>query len=179
MKFKVGDRVNYCATGTKYPGEVTVISRVGGDNYYVVLDNGGSICASESELEFIIIKCPVVAMGYGSSRMNQLTTHQVGTKVVMKPTANPNDVGSELAGSVGTIIDVPTLFSEHYEIEMGPAHNFQHVYTNDHQFSVYQDYEDFVTPVHQQRKKEGLCPTCGEKGHFSNFAFVCTKHGEY
>ncbi len=29
------------------------------------------------------------------------------------------------------------------------------------------------------RKQQGLCPTCGEKGFFSNFAFVCTKHGPY
>ena len=28
-------------------------------------------------------------------------------------------------------------------------------------------------------KKEGKCPSCGELGHFSQFQYVCSKHGPY
>lgn len=35
------------------------------------------------------------------------------------------------------------------------------------------------TPVEETRKKQGRCPKCGELGHFSNFQFVCSKHGPY
>jgi hypothetical protein len=28
-------------------------------------------------------------------------------------------------------------------------------------------------------KTQGHCPSCGEKGFFSHFSFVCTKHGVY
>lgn len=189
MKFKVGDRVNYCCmNGTKYAGKITVpISIVTGNYYTAMLDDGYYIYDSEDAFEFEIPQCPVVAntwvqggssyqaMGYGATPAVKVG---VGTKVVMKPTTNPNDVGSEFAGSVGTILDVPTLFSEHYEIEMGAAHNFQHVYANDNQFEVYKEY-DHYTSTQDQWKQEGLCPKCGEKGYFSNFAFVCTKHGEY
>lgn len=28
-------------------------------------------------------------------------------------------------------------------------------------------------------KENGLCPKCGVKGYFSNFAFVCPEHGPY
>jgi hypothetical protein len=31
----------------------------------------------------------------------------------------------------------------------------------------------------EQWKKEGRCPQCGELGHFSHFAYVCSKHGTY
>ena len=30
-----------------------------------------------------------------------------------------------------------------------------------------------------RRKKEGLCPKCGEKGKFVNLQAVCSKHGPY
>lgn len=29
------------------------------------------------------------------------------------------------------------------------------------------------------RKREGLCPECGEKGHFSDFKMCCSIHGPY
>lgn len=30
-----------------------------------------------------------------------------------------------------------------------------------------------------QWKRDGRCPECGELGHFSHFALVCSKHGPY
>jgi len=38
-----------------------------------------------------------------------------------------------------------------------------------------------ILPYNQkdQWKKEGRCPTCGEKGAFVNFQMTCSKHGTY
>jgi hypothetical protein len=36
-----------------------------------------------------------------------------------------------------------------------------------------------TTSEAEQWKKEGRCPQCGELGHFSHFAYVCSKHGTY
>lgn len=123
----------------------------------------------------IKMKCPVIVMGYG----NTLVKLTVGTRVTMLPTKDPNAVGSEYAGSIGTIIDTPSFLIDTYEIEMGASHNFQHVYATEDQFKIYEPYENFYTSAQQDWKRDGLCPHCGEKGFFSNFAFVCTKHGQY
>lgn len=41
------------------------------------------------------------------------------------------------------------------------------------------DSEEIKREQVRKWKQNGLCPKCGNKGYFSNFAFYCTEHGAY
>jgi hypothetical protein len=58
--------------------------------------------------------------------------------------------------------------------------NFDPAILDNHDSGWIGDYpQSPATSEAEQWKKEGRCPQCGELGHFSHFAYVCSKHGTY